>query len=90
MPSYGRLSPPPRYASTIHGAVNRVSVGVNNFGEMLSNSLNTVARPIQPIRNLNIGIRGPPGRSLEPRHILFPYREVGCGAVGIPPGDSLS
>ena len=61
----------------VHGAVNRVSVGVNNFGEVMSNSRNTVSRPIQPIRSLNIGIRGPPGRSLEPRHILFSHRRTG-------------
>ena len=36
----------------------------------MSNSRNTVARPIQPILSLNIGIRGPPGRSLEPRRVL--------------------
>ena len=37
--------------------MNRVSVGVNNFGEVMSNSRNTVARPIQPILSLNIGMR---------------------------------
>ena len=37
------------YVDPVRGAVNRVSVGVNNFWDMFSNSRNTVARPIQPI-----------------------------------------
>ena len=40
------------------------------FGDMLPNSRNTVTGPIQPTRSLNIGTRGPLGRSLEPRWVL--------------------
>ena len=57
---------------------------MNNFGEVMSNSRNTVARPIQPILSLNIGIRGPPGRSLEPRHILLWHTTVGWYRVKCP------
>ena len=49
---------------------------------MLSNSRNTVARPIQPIRSLNIGILGPLGRSLEHRRILSYQRLVWSDSEG--------